>query len=223
MQVLKGKKKIIFFIILFLFLTSYEFNNENNLPLFRIKHIQFINNDNLEDNIKDKIINHLDNKSLLNINNNKISNFLLESQWVRNFKIIKNYPNRIVLQINEFKPIAVFKKNNKLYFINSNFEITDKIITKPNSIAKIQVFGLYRKEVFKKIFSEIKKYKIYNNIKSIEILHLNRFDIYLKNNTNVKLGDYDINLQMITLTKVIEKYKKINSIDLRNKGRVVIK
>ena len=117
MQVLKGKKKIIFFIILFLFLTSYEFNNENNLPLFRIKHIQFINNDNLEDNIKDKIINHLDNKSLLNINNNKISNFLLESQWVRNFKIIKNYPNRIVLQINEFKPIAVCLILTSLSFI----------------------------------------------------------------------------------------------------------
>jgi len=28
---------------------------------------------------------------------------------------------------------------------------------------------------------------------------------------------------MITLTKVMEKYKKLNSIDLRNKGRVVIK
>tara|TARA_B100000963_G_C22635751_1_gene677517 strand:+ start:4973 stop:5644 length:672 start_codon:yes stop_codon:yes gene_type:complete len=223
MQVLKGKKKIIFFLILFLFLTTYEIKNENNLPLFKIKHVQFVNNNNLEENIKDKIINYLNNKSLLNINNKKISSFLSKSQWVRNFKINRNYPNRIILQINEFKPIAVFLKNDKLYFINSNFEITNKVVTRPNSISRIQVSGLYQREIFKKKFSEIKKFEIYHNIKSINILHLNRLDIYLKNNTNVKLGDYDINLQMITLTKVVEKYKNLNSIDLRNKGRVVIK
>ena len=67
------------------------------------------------------------------------------------------------------------------------------------------------------------KHKIYNNIKSINILNLNRLDIYLKNNTNIKLGDYDINLQMMTLTKVMKKYKNLSSIDLRNKGRVIIK
>jgi len=67
------------------------------------------------------------------------------------------------------------------------------------------------------------KYKIFNNIKSINILNLNRLDIYLKNNTNIKLGDYDINLQMITLTKVMQKYKNLSTIDLRNKGRVVVK
>ena len=223
MQVLKGKKKIIFFLILFLFLTTYEIKNENNLPLFKIKHVQFVNNNNLEENIKDKIINYLNNKSLLNINNKKISSFLSKSQWVRNFKINRNYPNRIILQINEFKPIAVFLKNDKLYFINSNFEITNKVVTRPNNISRIQVSGLYQREIFKKKFSEIKKFEIYHNIKSINILHLNRLDIYLKNNTNVKLGDYDINLQMITLTKVVEKYKNLNSIDLRNKGRVVIK
>ncbi len=223
MRVLIGKKKIIFFLILFLFLTSYSYNNENSIPFFRVKHVQFINSENLEENIKDKIINHLNNKSLLNINNKKISSFLLESQWVRNFKINKNYPNKIVLQINEFKPIAVFKKKEKFYLINSNFEITNKITTDTDNMSTIQVSGLYQREIFKKKFSEIKKFKIYNNIKSIDILYLNRLNIYLKNNTNIKLGDYDINSQMITLTKVMEKYKKLNSIDLRNKGRVVIK
>ena len=177
----------------------------------------------MEENIKYKIINYLENKSLINVNDKKISSFLIESQWVKNFKINKNYPNKIILQINEFKPIAVFKKKKKLYFINSNFEITNKIVEKPNNLIIIQISGLYEKEIFKKKFSEIMKFKIYNNIKSINILNLNRLDIYLKNNTNIKLGDYDINLQMITLTKVMKKYKNLSSIDLRNKGRVIIK
>ena len=223
MQVLKGKNKIIFFLLIFISLTTYEINSEKSFPLFKIKHVQFINNDYLEENIKYKIINYLENRSLLNVNDKKISSFLVESQWVENFKINKNYPNKIILKINEFKPIAVFKKNEKLYFINSNFEITNKIVEKPNNLSIIQISGLYEKKIFKKKISNIMKYEIYNNIKSINILNLNRLDIYLKNNTNIKLGDYDINLQMMTLTKVMKKYKNLSSIDLRNKGRVVIK
>ena len=223
MQVLKGKNKIIFFLFIFLSLTTYEFSSEKSFPLFKIKHVQFINNDHLEENIKYKIINYLEDKSLINVNDKKISSLLNESQWVENFKINKNYPNKIILQINEFKPIAVFKKKKKFYFINSNFEITDKIVEKPYNTANIQISGLYEKEIFKKNFSEIMKHKIYKNIKSINILNLNRLDIYLKNNTNVKLGDYDINLQMVTLTNVMKKFKNLSSIDLRNKGRVIIK
>ncbi len=223
MQVLKGKKKIIFFLFIFLSLTTYDFSSEKSFPLFKIKHVQFINNNHLEENIKYKIINYLENKSLINVNDKKISSFLIESQWVENFKISKNYPNKIILQINEYKPIAIFKKKKKLYFINSNFEITNKIVEKTNNTATIQISGLYKKEIFKKKFSDIMKYKIFNNIKSINILNLNRLDIYLKNNTNIKLGDYDINLQMITLTKVMQKYKNLSTIDLRNKGRVVVK
>ena len=223
MQVLKGKNKIIFFLFIFLFLTTYEFNQEKSFSLFKIKYVQFTNNHNLEENIKYKIINYLENKSLLSVNDKKISSFLIESQWVENFKISKNYPNKIILQIYEFKPIAVFKKKENLYLINSNFEITNKILKKPNNLIIIQISGLYEKEIFKKKFSEIMNFKIYNDIKSINILNLNRLDIYLKNNTNIKLGDYDTNLQMITITNVMKKFKNLSSIDLRNKGRVIIK
>ena len=149
MQVLKGKNKIIFFLFIFLSLTTYELNSEKSFPLFKIKHVQFINNDHLEENIKYKIINYLENKSLINVNDKKISSLLIESQWVENFKINKNYPNKIILQINEFKPIAVFKKKKKLYFINSNFEITDKIVEKP-IIQQIFKFQVYMKKKFLK-------------------------------------------------------------------------
>ena len=223
MQVLKGKNKVFFFLFIFLSLTTYNFNSKKSFPLFKIKHVQFINNDLLEENIKYKIIDYLENKSLLNVNDKKISSLLIGSQWVKNFKINKNYPNKIILKINEFKPIAVFKKKEKLYFINSNFEITNKSVEKPNNHTTIQISGLYEKEIFKKKFSDIMKHNIYNNIKSINILNLNRLDIHLKNNTNIKFGDYDINTQIMTLTKVMKKYKNLSFIDLRNKGRVVIK
>ena len=223
MPVLKGKKKIIFFFTLFFLLTTYEFNKSNNLPIFKIKKIQFANQTNLEENIKYKIVDYLNNQSLLNIKYKKISSELNKSQWVRNFKIKKNYPDKITIIIYEFEPLALLKKKNNLYLVNGNFDVTDKIVSKSNNFEMIQILGVYNKELIKKKFLEIKKFDIFNDIKSIEILNLNRLDIYLKNNIYIKLGDYDISYQMIALTEILKKYKNLKTIDLRNKGRVVIK
>ncbi|MAK12385.1 MAG: hypothetical protein CMI73_01760 [Candidatus Pelagibacter sp.] len=223
MLVLKGKKKFIFFLILFLFLTNYQFNKQSYLPLFKINKVKFINHVNLEENVKDEVINYLNNKSLLNINYKKLSLSFSKSDWIKNFKIKKKYPDKIVIQIREFVPIALYKKKQKLYLINSNFEITEKVKTKTNNLNLVQISGLYKKEFFKEKFLIIKKFNIYNDFRSIELLNLNRLDIYFKNNTYVKLGDYDIHFQMNILTKVLKKYKNLKSIDLRNKGRVIIK
>ena len=223
MLVLKGKKKIIFFLTLFLLLTTYEFNKESTLPIFKIKEIEFVNSVYLEENIKEKVINYLNNKSLINVRFKKISLYLNKSQWVKNYKLNKHYPNKIIIIINEFKPIALFKKKEKLYLINGNFEITNKIINKSSNLKMIEISGKYKKEEIKKKFLEIKKFDIFDHIKSINMLNLNRLDIYLKNNTQVKLGDYDINFQMTALSQVLKKYKNLKTIDLRNKGRIVIK
>jgi cell division septal protein FtsQ len=223
MPVLKGKKKFIFFLIIFFSLTTYKLNVDNDFPIFKIKKIQFKNDINLEENIKFKLINYLNNRSLINLDYQKISSILIESQWVRNFKVNKNYPNKIIIEINELKPIALFKEKEKIYYINSNFDITDKTVTKHNNLKKILILGIYQKELLKKNFLNIVKFNIAKDIKSIKILNLNRLDIYFKNNIYVKLGDYDINLQMRTLTQIMKKYQNLNTIDLRNKGRAVIK
>jgi len=223
MLVLKGKKKIIFFLTLFLLLTTYEFNKESTLPIFNIKEIEFVNNVYLEEDIKEKVINYLSNKSLINVRFKKISLYLNNSQWVKNYKINKNYPNKIIIVINEFKPIALFKKNKKLYLINGNFEITNKIIDKSSNVRMIEISGKYQKSEIQKKFLEIKKFDIFDHIKSINMLNLNRLDISLKNNTQVKLGNYDIHFQMTALSQVLKKYENLKIIDLRNKGRIIIK
>ena len=128
MPVLKGKNKIFFFIISFLFLTTYDLNEKIYPPFFKIKKIKFINNVNLEENIKNEIIVFLNNKSLLNINYKKISNIIKKSRWIKNFKINKNYPNQLTIRFEEYTPVALLKKNNKLYIINSNFEITNMVL-----------------------------------------------------------------------------------------------
>tara|TARA_B100000963_G_C22640211_1_gene679968 strand:- start:10774 stop:11445 length:672 start_codon:yes stop_codon:yes gene_type:complete len=223
MRVLKGKKKYFFFLILFLFLTSYQIDKKNIFPLFIIKKVELKNNINLEENLKNKIINYLYNKSLINVDYKEIAIFFSKSKWIESFKINKVFPDKIVIKVNEYYPIAILKKKDKFFIINSNFEITDMVVNKPKKFKVVLVLGEYKKSSFKSKFSEIKKFDISKNIRSIEILNLNRLNIYFKNNLNVKLGDYDINLQMKTLNQVIKKYKNLKLVDLRVKGRAVIK
>ena len=114
--------------------------------------------------------------------------------------------------IKKFKPNTIFNALHGQYgedgYIQSILESLKIKYTHSGVLSSaLAMDKVTSKEIFKKKFSEIMNFKIYNDIKSINILNLNRLDIYLKNNTNIKLGDYDINLQMITLTKVMQKYK----------------
>ena len=217
MPVLKGKKKFIFFLILFFFLTTYELNTDNDFPLFKIKKIEFKYNINLEENIKYKLANYLNNKSLINLDYQKISSFLIESQWVRNFKVNKYYPNKIIIEIYELKPIALFKEKEKFYYINSNFDITNKIVTKNNNSKKILISGIYQKELLKKNFLNIAKFNIAKDIKSIKILKNNclinsslcekyDFDYKLDNfNDHIKSLESDKDIKVINHVEWIQE------------------
>jgi len=47
--------------------------------------------------------------------------------------------------------------------------------------------------------------------------------MYLKNNTLIKFGNYNITEQIHILESIIKKYKNFNVIDLRNNGNAIIK
>lgn len=224
MQVLKGKKKFYLYLLLFLLLSSYQFNKKNILPIFTIKSVNFINNNNLEEYIKNEIINYLKDRSLLDVQNSNISSILKESNWVKNFKINKQFPNKITLNVSEYYPIALYQnKQNELFLINNNFQLTNKIFNPSNNSDLIYISGIYEKKQFSKIYVELANSKIFKDIKLLKLLNLNRFDLYLKNNVHIKLGSYNFKKQFNILYEINKKYKEVKYIDLRNANRVIIK
>ena len=65
MHQLKGKKKrIVTFILLFFFLTTYNYNDNIIFPFFKIEQIEFRGDNLIEENIKSQIIKELQYKSL---------------------------------------------------------------------------------------------------------------------------------------------------------------
>jgi len=222
MLVLKGKIKILFFLVILFFLTTYQLNKQINLPFLKISKVELSNTLNLEESIKNKVIEHYINKSLLNINQNTLKKILLDSKWVKNYSLKKKYPDKIIVEIQEFKPVALFLNKEIFYLINENFDITDKIVSyKQYEIYPIY-YGKFNKNSFLKFYNFLVQFNYLQNVKEIKYNSYNQWELYTKKNLIILFGDYSLNKQFKILNFILNKNKKSRLIDLRVQGRVVI-
>ena len=222
-QVSKGKAKICLLILIFLLFTTYNLNIKINLPFFKIKNIDFRNQLYLEENIKSDIIDNFTNKSLINFSKKNLNKYFEKSKWVDSYKLKKKYPNTILIILNEYKPIAIYSKDNLNYLVNNNYTLTKKIIDIQTHIDLVNLKGEFDAKQFKDIYLNLIATNFLKKVKEIKIKSLNRMDLLLFNNTKVSFGEYSSKKQIEVLKQILKKYPNIESVDLRNEGRVVIK
>jgi cell division septal protein FtsQ len=79
------------------------------------------------------------------------------------------------------------------------------------NIKELEIF-VNKLKLFNKILSKIKK---------IEYIHVDRWDVILKNDQLIKFGSYNLEEQAAIL-KLILKDKKISMVDLRSRGQLVV-
>ena len=218
MQVLKGKFFFFIFLIFFFF-TSYQFKIKEPFFLPKVKSVSFIGSNNLEENIKDEVINFLTKKNLFYLESNNLSNLLKKSKWLKSYQIKKKYPSHIDIILKEHKPIAILNNN---FLINDNYEVTDKIDIK-NKLNLIYIRGEFNNKKFRKIYIALKNKKIFSKIIELHFLNLGRWDIYLNNNIHVKMNSNNIEKQVSLLNVILSKKKNIRNIDLRNEDIAIIK
>ena len=223
MLVLKGKKKLFFYFILFLFFTTYQINQNNIFPLFKIKKVIFLGSKNFEQNIKNNITESLLGQDLFNIQQQKIALLIADSQWVKSYIIKKKYPDEISFNLIEYKPLAIQQKKNKLYLINDNFLITDEILDKSQNLNLINIKGEYEIKNFKNLYTQLSKFNFFKDLVSIIFLELDRVELIFKGDISMKLGKYSYEDQLNIINKIIETKSNFSSIDLRNEGIVIFK
>lgn len=222
-QVSKGKAKILLLLLIFLLFTTYNLNIKINLPFFKIKNIDFRNQLYLEENIKSDIINNFTNKSLINFSKKNLNKYFEKSKWVDSYKLKKKYPNTILIILNEYKPIAIYSKDNLNYLVNNNYTLTKKIINIQTHIDLVNLKGEFDAKQFKNIYLNLIATNFLKKVKEIKIKSLNRMDLLLFNDVKVSFGEYSSKTQIEVLKQILKKYPNIESVDLRNEGRVVIK
>ena len=221
------KIKIIFYIFLILFLSTFNNTNFHELKknFFLIENIKINGlNEKLTLDINSKLEKYLSSNLLL-LNKEFIQNDMNEFPFIEGYTIFKKYPSQIILNIKETELIAKTFDNNKIEYIGSNGKIIGEDYYE-NKKKLPNVFGNFETSELLKVFLLLEN----NNFMLSEITDLyyfnsGRWDVKFKNNLLIKLPINKLDNSINIAKKFIEKEKITGNIiiDLRVANQVIIR
>jgi cell division septal protein FtsQ len=218
-------------IIFFTFIASVYlfFQNEKNSPTYLSIQNVYISGAKFTDisSVKN-IVGNLKNVYIENIDIDILQEYLIHLPFVKNTQIIKKYPNKIIIKLNE-KNIEF--TNEEDYPLDEDFSpINYKIQNENLKKSLIKIYGNPNAEKTKKIFKELDKIPfIKRRITGAMLISNRRWDIY----TKIYGKDILFRLPEINTVKTLANFfrstyktniltKNISVIDLRS-DKVIIK
>ena len=227
MHQLINKKKIYFYLFLFLLINSILNLNFNKYLKDKFSINSIIVNTKYKD-VNDKVflkLNFLLSKNIFFINKNNILSILENLNYLESFAVKKKLPSSIIVNAKKTELIALTYYEKNQYFIGQNGKLINaKEIT--NIIDLPTIFGKFEVEDFLYLKKSILSQQInHKNILRFYSHKTRRWDIYFNNNILLKLPSDNI----INSLKLFNKLQKINKIkpnmvvDLRIPNRVILK
>ena len=224
-QLIDKKKSYLLYFFIFIFLSTI-----NNLSLLKhaelfpnIKNIKVegLTND-LNLTIKQNV-NFLLNENIFFFNKKLLINELKKINYIHTYKVSKNYPSTIIINLKQTDLLAITVNNNNKYIIGSNgklinYEIFNSNFNLPN------FFGKFSSEDFVFFIDTINQTDFnYNEITDIFFFQSGRWDIKTINDQTIKLPKENLKKAFIKATKII-KNNNLNHklIDLRIPNQVIL-
>ena len=222
-----NKKKIYFYLISFLFLSTISNNHYVNgfKKNFLINKIDI----QIDRTYLKKIISQnakfLLNNNIFSINSEILKNKFNKLNYLENIEIKKKYPSTIIIKANKTEYLAETFIEEKKYFVGRNGKfISAEYHDHKNSLPMI--FGTFKIKDFLKLQSDLNRNNI--NLKEIKkyYYHKNkRWDLYLDKEIILMLPSNNLS----DAIKIFKKYNLNNeikiktTIDLRIPNRIIIR
>lgn len=215
-------KKIYIYIILFIFLGTFNNKNFAKLSFPKISEIN-ISGLNSENNLKLlKGLDFLKLKNLLILNDNEIKSIIETNNFVEKYFVFKKYPSSLEIKIIETKILAKVKTNDKLLFLGSN----GKLIDKQNNTDKIPfIFGNYSNKKFFEFKTIIDKSDFdFKNIKNLFFFKSGRWDIETNSGVLIRLPKERLHESIDLFSKILkdDQFKNKKLIDLRQNNQLIV-
>ena len=220
------RSKIYFYLALLLVLLStHNLNSINSAnEYFKVKKI--VLKGNIEENLNREISTSLDkfyNYNIFSINSEEIKNILSNFNIISEYKIKKEYPSVIRIDLKKTNIVAYYYDKNQKIYIGNNGKKIKKNNLKSKDLPSIEG------QVDIKKFLELKKnllnkgFKL-NDFSKFYFFKSNRWDLLLKNEILVKLSADDIEFSLKLLKDIIQSsnINDIKVIDLRIRNRVIL-
>ena len=226
---MKKLYRIALLIITLIFLSTYSPSKLNLILLeknsfLKIEKVEIINNILIDKNeIQEKLSNIYD-KNIFFIKRKDIEDPLKETDFLEKVSVKKKYPNTIVVEIFETKPLVILYKKKTKYLLDSSSKLIlfeDKF----NFNQLPSVFGEEAEIHFISFFNQLQKNDF--PIKFIEkfyFFQIGRWDLKLINNQIIKLPHKNIKSAILKSIELLDRqdFKNYNIIDLRIEGKIIV-
>ena len=220
------KKKIFLFLFLTIFFLS-SINSqifvEKKKSFYNLKSIEVIGLDNTINLEIEKNLSFLKNTNIFFIDREILKDQISKYNYIENYNIIKLYPSKIILELQQTDFLARTIENNEIFLIGSNSKlINTKKFSNHEDLP--MVFGKFTTEkfvLFKKIIN--KSDLEYDKIKEIFFYPSGRIDIKNKDNVLIKFPIENLERALNQVNKLIKnKNFSNNVIDLRVPNQLIL-
>ena len=226
MHQLIDKNKYLFYILSFLFLSTFNNLNLDKLNIFKIKDIEvFEENLGTNNTIKNDLIKKLmifKNQNILLVNKEQINSQILKNEWVLKFSIKKEYPSKLIVNFKKAVPIAKTIIDDEVFYVGSNF----KLITSDSSYENLpNIFGNPEMNDLKELLNKIRLSKIsYKIVSDFYYLKSGRWNLKTKNNILIKLHKNEVIKSLNLASKMLTKKDIVihNTIDFTVRNQIIV-
>ena len=226
---MKKLYRIVLLIIVFIFLSTYNPSGFNlilqkNNTFLKIQKIEIVNNSLIKDSeIKEKL-SKIYNKNIFLIKRKDIEGPLKEINFLEKIEVKKKYPNTIIVEIFETKPVAILYQNKAKYLLDSSsnlilFEDAMNFNQLPT------VFGEGAKNHFIYFFSQLENNNFpIKDVKKFYFFQIGRWDLQLANDRLIKFPHNNIDNAIKKSIELLDRkdFENYNIIDLRIDGKIIV-
>ena len=225
LQLIDRGKIYLYFFLLIILLSIHNINSTNLInSFFKVKKITL--DSNIDEPINEEIFSSLKKFYNLNIfskNLKQIENILDQFNIINEYKIKKEYPSNIKIELIKTNILAYYYDNNEKTYLGENGkkikEINSIKTDLPLIIGKVDInnFLSLNKKLLDNGF-ELNDFVKFYAFKS------NRWDLLYKNKILIKLpiDEVDFSLNLLKRMLEISNLENVNIIDLRIKNRIIL-
>tara|TARA_E500000178_G_scaffold323543_1_gene349233 strand:+ start:6761 stop:7417 length:657 start_codon:yes stop_codon:yes gene_type:complete len=217
------KKRIVIGIVLLISLSSIISQQKFNTSKFNLTKINTENNFILSDKEINNLLLPIYNKNLIFLKNEEIKQALQASTFIESFKIKKKYPDTLVVEIFEKRPIAILFDQKKKYFLSDKIDLIEfKDLKDFENLPYVEG----NKDDFKKLYKNLEQLNFpFETVKKYTLFNSMRWDLETKSNKIIKLPitGYNKSIENFLDLKKKNNLKKYKIFDYRIKNQLILK
>ncbi len=228
----KYKYLFILFIIIICIIFVNFFNNgkikkeltSSFIELFSINNIEIIGRERSSKKILSEVLESYENKSLVTINLKNIQNEIEKIGWIKDVIIRKVYPETLSISIEEYSPLAVWKRGS-IHYVLDEYGYRIEKIKSDEYQNYFQIRGMGADKKLKNLLDKLYNYPdILSQVDYANFVSRRRWDLHYKNGVRILLPEDNISESLSLLDSYIKKNKLIEKghkkIDLRVAGKI---